>query len=327
MENESGDIMRFIKISVLFIMLVLLSFTVVYAKTNENNETTLDGILNRYSTSRDLTDWESLVLGINGVKIKTPWFTTPYFKKVEKEVAAKNGEYRLVTDYARIALVYKSHGKDPSNVAGYDFIEKIKSFKNMQNQGLNAYTWALIALYGQDRSITDPLVEEVLTYRQPSGGFGTSSKATTADPDLTAMAITALAPYTANEEVRTALDPAIAYLSAAQTENGAFIAHNTENAETVAQVIVALCAAGVKMDDARFIKNGHSLPDALQMFALPDGSYAHVAGGTTDPIATRQAALALSALRFAMRYDAMTDTERAETKIRRGIFEISGTRP
>lgn len=326
--------MRF-KIGFWVLCILLMCPLYSQAAAQTPTDTPLDTLLARYSVNRELTDWEAFILGINGMKIKTPLFATPYFKRVEKEVRDKNGEYRLVTDYARIALAFKSHGKDISDIAGYDFTDKITSFPTMRNQGLNAYSWALIALYGQDADKTQPLIKSILTYQLPSGGFAASVVSVDAnstppkgDVDLTAMAVTALSPYRTDETVQTAVEQAVAYLSAAQEEDGTYTANGVRNAESVSQVIIALCAAGVEADDTRFVKNGCTLADILDTFRLTDGMYAHVRenGAKADPIATRQAALALSAYRQAARYDAQIEAERAASGIRRGIFECGGGR-
>ena len=93
----------------------------------------LNSVYRRYESKRNLTDWEAIVLGVNDVRIRTPLFSTPYFTLLERQVRQNRGEYRLVTDYARIALVYKANGRDATRIAGYDFIERIKAFPNARS--------------------------------------------------------------------------------------------------------------------------------------------------------------------------------------------------
>ena len=59
-----------------------------------------------------------------------------------------------------------------------------------------------------------------------------------------------------------AVDRALHWLSGQQTENGDFSNWGETNAESTAQVIIALCSLGiVPGDDARFCKNGISPVD------------------------------------------------------------------
>jgi hypothetical protein len=281
-----------------FITLFCLLFSVPVAASDGG----LGVLLNRYATKRDLTDWEAMVLGLNSVPIKTPLFATPYFRRLENEIKNRKGEYRLVTDYARIVLVYSSHGKDPANIAGYDFIERIINFPNIQNQGLNAFAWALIALYSQPDAVTRPLIDNILLYQAETGGFtlsqGGNPRLRREDVDLTAMALTALAPYRDCDAVSEAIEGAMAFLSRVQDVNGGYISYGVNNPESASQVIIALCSLWISLEDPRFVKNGATVMDALLSFQQRDGSFAREANALkTDPISTRQAALALTAVK------------------------------
>ncbi len=86
-----------------------------------------------------------------------------------------------------------------------------------------------------------------------------------------------------------------------QKEDASFVSYGVSNAESCCQVIIALTALGIDPEtDARFVKNGKTVLDALQAFRLPDGSFAHVTGGKRNNFACQQALLAYVALeRFA----------------------------
>ena len=112
----------------------------------------------------------------------------------------------------------------------------------------------------------------------------------------TAMAIQALAPYyQTNAEVKVAVDKALDCLSALQTTAGGYLSWNTLNSESCAQVIVALTALGIDpASDARFIKNGCSVVDALLAF-YTDGGFRHTMDGELNGMATEQGYYALAA--------------------------------
>ena len=78
-----------------------------------------------------------------------------------------------------------------------------------------------------------------------------------------------------------------------QNDRGGFSSFGVENAESAAQVIIALCALGIDpAADARFIKHGVTVLDALAAYRLPDGSFSHEVGGAASESAKAQAFLA-----------------------------------
>ena len=111
------------------------------------------------------------------------------------------------------------------------------------------------------------------------------------------MALQALAPYySTNASVKTAVDKAIAKLSAMQGETGGYGSWGTVNSESCAQVIVALIALGINPDtDSRFVKNGSSVVDALYTYYVDGGGFRHILSGNRDGMASEQAYYALAA--------------------------------
>ena len=76
-----------------------------------------------------------------------------------------------------------------------------------------------------------------------------------------------------------------------QNADGGFSSWGSENAESCAQVLLALNALGLD-DDSRFVKNGHSVLDALLTYQNADGGFCHERGGETNLMASEQAACA-----------------------------------
>ena len=109
------------------------------------------------------------------------------------------------------------------------------------------------------------------------------------------MAVQALAPY--RDRLETEIDAALEYLSGQLTDTCGYIAYGDENAESTAQVILALCALGIDPDtDTRFVKDGHTLLTQLARFRQADGTYSHTLEGAGDGMATEQSVLALVAV-------------------------------
>lgn len=211
------------------------------------------------------------------------------------------------TENSRMILALTSIGKDPSDVAGYDLLEPLADLDYVKSQGINGPIFALIALDSHDYEIPkavagktqttrEALIDAILAAQLSDGGWNVNGNG--ADADMTAMAIQALAPYySSNAKVRSAVDDALKRLSKMQEVNGGYTSWGTANAESVAQVIVALTSLGIDpASDGRFIKNGHSTLDALATFYNDKGGFKHSQSDTTSSngLATEQAYYALA---------------------------------
>ena len=100
-----------------------------------------------------------------------------------------------------------------------------------------------------------------------------------ADPDMTGMAIQALAPYyNTNTDVKEAVDRGLDVLSNMQRDDGGFASWGSLNSESAAQVVTALSALGIDADtDPRFVKNGISVLDNLISFKdEATGGFRHI---------------------------------------------------
>ena len=233
-----------------------------------------------------------------------------YYDNVVEYVKAKaDANERLhptkVTDNARVILALTAIGKDVTNVGGHNLLKGLDSMDYVQAQDINGPIFTLIALdshnYPTMGDVTrEKLIQVILDAQLNDGGWNLSAE--NADPDMTAMAIQALAPYyKTNETVRAAVDKALEALSALQRSDGGFDSWGTVNSESCAQVIVALTALGIDPTaDSRFVKNGHTVLDALAGFYVTGGGFRHTAGGERNDMATEQGYYALAAYyRFA----------------------------
>ena len=233
-----------------------------------------------------------------------------YYDNVVEYVKAKaDANERLhpakVTDNARVILALTAIGKDVTNVGGHNLLKGLDSMDYVQAQDINGPIFTLIALdshnYPTMGDVTrEKLIQVILDAQLPDGGWNLSAE--NADPDMTAMAIQALAPYyKTNETVKAAVDKALEALSALQRSDGGFDSWGTVNSESCAQVIVALTALGIDPTaDSRFVKNGHTVLDALASFYVTGGGFRHTAGGERNDMATEQGYYALAAYyRFA----------------------------
>ena len=196
---------------------------------------------------------------------------------------------RSATTRQKLALTLLALGSE------HEFIAATLS-DSIGKQGVMSWAWGLHLLNNGceiPEYTADEVVRTLLSLRKADGGWAITGNVS--DADATAMVLQALAPHRADVAVAAAIDEAVELLSRMQTAEGGFASYGIENAESAAQVIIALCALGIDPADERFVKNGMSPLEALAAFRLPEGSYTHEKGGAPNENATAQAFLAEAA--------------------------------
>ena len=251
-------------------------------------------------------EWTVLALARGGADTETAYFTG-YCAALEQTVREANGvlSERKYTEYSRVILALSALGKDARDVAGFDLTLPLGDYEKTAAQGVNGVIYALLALDSRDypmpqnaaastQATRQLYVDAILAAQLADGGW--SFMGEDADPDLTAMALQALAKYREQSSVQLAANRALVCLSAMQNADGGFSSWGSENAESCAQVLLALNALGLDADDSRFVKNGHSVLDALLTYQNADGGFCHERSGETNLMASEQAACALASL-------------------------------
>lgn len=204
------------------------------------------------------------------------------------------------TDNSRVILALSAIGRDAAQVGGCDLTAPYADFAWVTNQGINGPIFALLALdsrnYLPGSAVRSRCVDAILSAECSGGGWALSGAA--ADPDVTAMALQALAAYRSEAAVAAAVTRGVDVLSAMQSSDGGFTSWGSANAESAAQVIVACTALGIDPDtDSRFVKDGGSAVDALLTFYDADAAaFRHTASGGVNSLATEQAVYALVAV-------------------------------
>lgn len=271
-------------------------------KRDEIYKTTGDfmGTLGTPTVNSTGGEWMVIGLARSGRPVPAGYYDNVV--KFVRENADKNErlDRNKVTENARVILALTAIGKDVTNVGGHNLLKGLDNMAYVQTQGINGPIFTLIALdshnYPTMGDVTrEKLIQVILDAQLSNGGWTLSGN--DADPDMTAMAIQALAPYyKTNETVKAAVDKALEALSALQRNDGGFGSWGTVNSESCAQVIVALTALGIDPTaDSRFVKNGLTVLDALASFYVTGGGFKHVADKGRDGMATEQGYYALAA--------------------------------
>ena len=235
-------------------------------------------------------------------------YAASYYSNLVRTLRDTSGVLHRVkyTEYSRVVIALSSLGFDPTDVAGYDVLSPLGDFDQVCWQGVNGPIWALIALDsrgydaptvpdGKRQTTRDALIDAVLDSEIAGGGWALSGSVP--DVDMTAMALTSLAPYRgARADAAAAIERGLSVLSSLQGEGGGFGDAGSASSESCAQVVVALASLGIDpASDERFVKESGSVLDALCAFAVPGGGFKHVADGEVNGMATEQGFYALVA--------------------------------
>ena len=252
-------------------------------------------------------EWAVLGLSRSEFKVNSDYYNK-YLANVINTLKENNGilHNKKYTEYSRVILGLTSIGYDVTNVAGYNLLAPLADYDKVIWQGINGPIWALIALDshsyeipkvadGKKKTSRDELIKAILNAEVPRGGWTLSGNNT--DPDMTGMALQALAPYyNERADVKAAVDRALTVLSNLQNNTGGFGSWGTVNCESCAQVIMGLTSLGINPNtDERFIKNGRSVLDAMLDFAASEGGFKHVINSSVNGMATEQGYQALTA--------------------------------
>ena len=253
---------------------------------------------------------------------------------VEEKYVSGNGKLHSVkaTEWHRAAVTIAALGGDPTSFGTYngepidliaDGSYDCVTSRGPGGQGINGWIWGLISINAGMYSVpanakysVETFITEILKLQLTDGvsgneyaGWALSGFAT--DPDICSMAIQALAPYynddtaytytntksgkEVTKTVRMCVDEALDRLGSLMNENGGFASWGTVNVESIAQVMVALCALGIDpAQDSRFVSStGKTILDGLLGFRLEDGGFCHVTTSGYNSMANDQATYAL----------------------------------
>ena len=251
---------------------------------------------------------EWMVLGLARSNRLPESFSESYYANVQSYVKAI-GSAKLhrskSTENARVILALTAIGKNPLNVDGYDLLHPLADFDFVKKQGVNGPIWTLLALDSfqyeipidlnvKHQTTREGLIDHILDNQCSDGGWDLNGES--ANPDLTGMAIQALAPYySSDEKVRLAVDKALELISAKQNNDGSVLGSGENTPESCAQIITALSALNIDCNsDSRFIKNNRSIADSLMSFSV-NGGFVHTMGGGYNQMSTEQGYYALVA--------------------------------
>lgn len=260
-------------------------------------------------------EWAVLGLARSGHDVPARYYQD-YYATVEEYVLASGGVLhdKKYTEYSRVILALAAIGRDARTVAGYDLTLALGDYGKTIWQGLNGPIWALIALDSMDypmpqnpqaktQATRQMYIDRILSCQLPDGGwslFGGTLAAEagdgSSDPDITGMALQALSAYQDQDAVKKATGEALGCMSKRQDKDGGFSSWGTTNLESGVQMLAALCALNIPLDDWRFVKGGNTVLDNLMTFRAEGAGFLHTKPASgSDQMATEQGLYALVA--------------------------------
>ncbi|CDO03455.1 pullulanase, extracellular [Oceanobacillus picturae] len=224
-----------------------------------------------------------------------------YVESIEALVKDNEGEFRNLFELEKIIIALSAAGKDATDINGINLIDKLATHSWMEegDPAINAAIYGLLAIDSAEFAVSEDfrtmLITSILDKELEDGGW--SFFGSNPSPDITGMALAALAPYKEDPKVKTAIDRAVTYLAESQDAEGGYdIEFNGgDSSESVSQAIIGLAAVGADPTSPSFTKEGGNLLQHLLKFKQEDGGYSHLlVGGSTD-MSTQQALLAFVA--------------------------------
>lgn len=223
-------------------------------------------------------DWYAFALARLGYPIDL----CEYADALEKKLASD--EISGTVERQRCALILCALGRS------YDYANLLD--ETVGKLGLMSLVFGL-HIADNSSLASSEIIGQIVSSELDGGGWAIIGQY--ADIDTTAMTLQALARHRELPEIRDAIDRALAKMSEKQCQSGGFSSYGTENAESVAQVIIALCSLGLDPD---FADSFVPMLDELLSYRVSDGGFSHTKGGTVSVSTTSQALCALVSIKL-----------------------------
>lgn len=287
-------------LSTLFVVIILIA-----GAFSVNAQTTVRTADEIYNLIEDITEYNLKKSGINSVQ---DWINGELSQNAGQSgewyiiALSQNGNYNF-SKYETALVKYLSNNDVSSASSRLKFALTLISIgsnnsyiyntvnNSIGKQGVMSWIFGLHILnngYSSNSYSVSAIKEKLLALQLSDGGWSVMGKY--GDVDATAMAVQALSPYYKNDaKIKSAIDKALSFLSEKQKKTGDYASYGVNNPESTAQVLIALSTLGIDAQkDTRFIKNGNTVFDGIDLYRLSDGSFSHKQGGSYNSTATVQ---------------------------------------
>lgn len=172
----------------------------------------------------------------------------------------------------------KSLDMDPANANGLDFLAPLTDVSSKGTgmladalkdlDSIDLFVWRSRGVNAD--SVVDKYAAKMLQNQMADGKFSyDADNPIWEEVQFTAENVAALAPHTDKEYIAKAIDKAVEYLSSVQLADGSFPGRDGQpDGEATLAVLDMMNAAGISLDDVRFVKNGNTVADGLRTFYI-----------------------------------------------------------
>ena len=172
----------------------------------------------------------------------------------------------------------KSLDMDPANANGLDFLAPLTDVSSKGTgmladalkdlDSIDLFVWRSRGVNAD--SVVDKYAAKMLQNQMADGKFSyDADNPIWEEVQFTAENVAALAPHTDKEYIAKAIDKAVEYLSSVQLADGSFPGRDGQpDGEATLAVLDMMNAAGISLDDDRFVKNGNTVADGLRTFYI-----------------------------------------------------------
>jgi hypothetical protein len=223
-------------------------------------------------------EWAAFGLNALGEDINQ----SPYSADQDKFINHITSSPTSMGAWAKSIFAILSAGENPKNFNGKDYVASMLSSKL---DWVNNACYGLMALDATEgANNADPtiaakrseLINFILTNnRLQDKGWSWDNQ--NLDPDLTALALIALAPHkdetVSNLSINTVINQAVSALSAIQQDDGGFSSWGVNNCSSLAEVIQALTALGIDPEGTDFTKSGGNAVSKFLSFQMENGEF------------------------------------------------------
>ena len=193
---------KYLKLLSALLALLFLAAAPVSSFAATDYQTSYNGVLGYLSGSTPSFgsvngEWRVFALARSGKVSPQSGYCDAYYSGIVEHVSSVGSgvlDPNKATENSRLVIALCSIGRDPRSVAGYDIVAPLTDQSFVKRQGPTGVAFALIALdcAGHAEPSTRGAYADFLLSRELSGGGW--SLGTNADPDVTAIVMTALAP-------------------------------------------------------------------------------------------------------------------------------------
>lgn len=188
-------------------------------------------------------------------------------------------------------------GISAENISGENLLQQLISFPDLTRlatiSGLMAYDCNGYSVPADALNSRTAMINVIMAGQNEDGGIA-NQRGESSDVLMTALSLTALAPYRDNEAISPCIERALEWLAAQQHDDGYYYRNGRPSCLATAATVLALGSLSIPLTDERFCKEDTNLMDALIGFYLEGSGFSERQGGEPEEYATGMAVLALS---------------------------------